>query len=328
MSVARRTARARHERPVQDPNAEFRDAVVAGLRSTPRTIPCRFLYDDRGSALFEAITELDEYYPTRTETGILQDHRDAIAARIPAGAVLVELGSGSSSKTEILLGAVAGRLAAYVPVDISPAALDAAAERLAARHPSLRVRPLVADFSAPLPLPRELAAKPAVGFFPGSTIGNLERDEAVRLLAALRQSLGPSACLVIGVDLRKDASILLPAYNDAQGVTAAFNLNLLRRSNRELGTDFDLDAWRHEATWDARVGRIEMHLVSLREQEVVLGGDTFAFAAGETIRTERSHKYDVAEFARLAARAGWASAEVWCDAARLFSVHALVAPDA
>ncbi len=304
---------------------EFAAEVLAGLSREPKSLPCRYFYDARGSELFEEITELAEYYPTRAELAILRDHAGEIAARVAPGAVLVEFGSGSSRKTEILLDAMPG-LAAYVAIDVSACALEGARSRLEARYPRLRVITRTGDFRMPLDLPAELAKAPRLGFFPGSTIGNLTREEAVGLMVDMRRALGKEPRLLIGADLRKDEALLLPAYNDARGVTAAFNLNLLARINRELGADFDLSGFRHEAIFDARQSRIEMRLVSLRGQEARVLGRRFVFAAQERIHTEYSHKYTVLDFQVLARRAGWSPVAVWRDAELLFSVHELIAP--
>jgi dimethylhistidine N-methyltransferase len=265
-----------------------------------------------------------EYYPTRTEIGILGRFVHEIVAETPAGAVLVEFGSGSSRKTEILLEAF-DKLAAYVPIDVSASALEEARLRLAARFPALRVQPVVGDFRADLVLPEDLASRPRIGFFPGSTIGNFQPAEAVDLMRTMRASLGDEARLIVGVDLRKPLSALLPAYNDAAGVTAAFNKNLLVRANRELGADFDLDGFAHEAIFNDRKSRIEMHLVSRQEQTVSLLGRRFAFRPGETIHTENSHKFSISDFQMLARASGWLPGRVWTDEAPLFSVHELVA---
>jgi dimethylhistidine N-methyltransferase len=302
---------------------EFAADVIAGLSQPRKSLSCRWLYDARGSALFEDITELPEYYPTRTETSILRDHADEIAARTKAGSLLVEYGSGSSRKTEILLSAIAS-LAAYVPIDVSDAALEEARARLAERMPDLRVFPVVGDFLAEIDLPKDLAQRPRLGFFPGSTIGNLTRGAATDLLHTMGQRLGPSSRLVLGVDLVKDPAVLVPAYDDAQGVTAAFNLNLLARINRELDGDFDLDQFRHEAIWNADESRIEMHLLSLRDQRVHILDKTFEFGAGERVHTENSHKYKLDDFTALAHRAGYRTLDRWTDENDLFSVHDLV----
>ncbi len=304
---------------------EFAAAVLAGLSAAPKRLPCRYFYDARGSELFEEITELEEYYPTRTELAILREHAGELAERAPPGAVLVEFGSGSSRKTEVLLDAMPN-LGAYVAIDVSASALGGARRRLEACYPRLRVITRTGDFRMPLDLPVELADAPRLGFFPGSTIGNLTREEAVRLMGDMRRTLGAGARLVIGADLLKDEARLLRAYDDAKGVTAAFNLNLLARINRELGADFDLAGFAHEAYFDAGQSRIEMRLVSLRGQEAHVLGRRFAFAPQERIHTEYSHKYTVEDFQALARRAGWSRVAVWRDAELLFSVHELIAP--
>lgn len=304
----------------RDAASGFAADALAGLAAAQKTLPCQYLYDARGSELFEAITGLPEYYPTRTEIGILEASAADIVAATPAGSVLVEFGSGSSRKTEILLGAL-DKLAAYVPVDVSATALADARLRLASRFPRLRVEPIVADFRDPLILPSDLESRPRLGFFPGSTIGNFRPDDARALLRGMADVLGAGGRLIIGVDLRKTTAILLPAYDDAAGVTAAFNKNLLARANRELAADFDLDGFRHEARFNDREGRVEMHLVSERAQTVRLLGRAFAFRPDETIHTESSHKYTVALFQALAREAGWLPGRVWVDPDGLFSVH-------
>lgn len=304
---------------------EFARELLRGLRRQEKSIPCRFLYDRHGSELFEQITGLSEYYPTRTETTILKSCVDEVRAATPTGSLLVEFGSGSSTKTEILLGAL-DRLAGYVAIDISPSALEEARERLAARFPELAVFPLVGDFSASVELPAEFAGTPRLGFFPGSTIGNLRPVEAVKLLANMRQILGPSCRLVIGVDLRKDRDILLAAYDDAQGVTAAFNLNLLARANRDLRTDFDLTKFEHLVTYDSDLGRIDMNVVSKSDQIVCVLGHEIALSKGERIHTEHSHKYEIEGFQELARQAGWSPIRFWTDEKHHFSVHELHDP--
>ncbi len=307
--------------------ATFRAEVLAGLAAPQKTLPCKYLYDRRGSLLFDLITELDEYYPTRTEAGILAARAGEIAAIAGPGASLVEFGSGSSVKTRALLDAL-DRAAAYVPIDISRGHLLDAAGRIAADYPGLAVVPVAADYTRALDLDGAIPAGPRLGFFPGSTIGNFARREAVDFLARAAAALGPGAGLVIGVDLKKPLDILVPAYDDALGVTGAFNLNLLARINRELDADFDLRAFTHEARYNAAAGRIEMHLVAREPQTVTItgpgAGASFDFAAGETIHTENSHKFGVAEFGALAAEAGWRVVEVWTDGAELFSVQYLV----
>ncbi len=301
---------------------DFAAAVVDGLSRSKKTLPCRFFYDARGSELFEEITRLPEYYPTRTEAAILKANAVEMAQSVPDGGVLVEFGSGFSLKTEILLAQLP-QLRAYVCIDVSHDALREARQRLALRFPSLDVRPIVGDFSYPVPLPPELRDCNKTGFFPGSTIGNLTPVEAGRLLRVFRAVLSPGGRLIVGVDLKKDLRTLVPAYNDAAGVTAAFNLNLLARINRELGANFALDAFRHDAIYNAREGRIEMHLESLRDQEVRVRGRTFHFKAGERIHTENSYKYSIRQFQDLARSADWQPGRVWTDPAELFSVHEL-----
>ena len=258
--------------------------MLDGLSRPQKTLPCRFFYDARGSELFEEITRLPEYYPTRTETAILEAHAAEMAEAVPAGGVLVEFGSGSSLKTEILLRQLP-QLGAYVCIDVSESALAAARARLASRFPALDVRPIVGDFSRTVTFPADLAERPKTGFFPGSTIGNLTPAEAVRLLAAFGVCLGAGGRLIVGVDLKKDARQLHMAYNDARGVTAAFNLNLLARINRELAGTFDLGAFQHEAVYNPREGRIEMHLKSLRRQAVERPGPPLP------LRRRRAHPH-------------------------------------
>lgn len=301
--------------------AEFAREVVAGLSRTPKTLPTRFLYDARGSELFEQITELDEYYPTRTEIGILEVAAPKWVAALPQRTVLVEFGSGSSTKTEMLLAA-GSNIVTYVPIDVSPAALDAAASRLRERFPTLEVVPIEADFTKAV-LPPALADRPLAGFFPGSTIGNFEPEIAVGLLRTFARILAPRGRLLIGADLRKDRRTLERAYDDDQGVTAAFNLNLLHRMKRELGAKLDPDGFEHLATFNAELSRVEMHLVSRHAQTIEVDGKRFSLQPGERIHTENSHKYTFDGFAEMARTAGWHTAEVWTDPAGLFSVHAL-----
>ena len=297
---------------------QFRADVLAGLERRPRAVPARWFYDRRGSELFEAITDLPEYYPTRTEVGVLRDAGPAIAALTGPGRAVVEFGSGSSTKTPLLLAAVAP--SAYVPIDISGAFLRQAAAALAAAHPGLPVYPVEGDFLRPLTLPREVAAAPKLGFFPGSTIGNMVPAQAVDLLRAMRGSLGEGAQLVIGMDRVKDPATLVAAYDDAAGVTARFNLNLLARIARELGGDLPLDAFAHAARWNDDAARIEMHLVATRDIGFTVAGQRFAMAAGESIHTENSHKYGPRD-ARLLLRAGgWTPRAEWTDADGLFAV--------
>jgi dimethylhistidine N-methyltransferase len=305
-------------------SSDFASALLAGLSAPAKSIPCRFLYDAAGSALFERITQLPEYYPTRTEMQILAERAAEIARGAAPDNVLIEFGSGSSRKTELLLAEM-HLLYAYVPIDISSAALRAAQARINERFPDLRVLPLCGDFSHPVVLPAQIKGRPRLGFFPGSTIGNLEDAAAVKLLASMAQSLGDGSRLIIGVDLKKDEHRLIRAYDDEGGVTASFNLNLLKRANRELAADFDVSQFDHLAIWNERHGRVELYLVSQAAQTVNLLGRRIAFKAGERIHTEHSHKYDVDGFHGLAAKAGWQPLHVWTDPERLFSVHVLEA---
>ena len=301
-----------------EPRDAFEADLVEGLSRPQKSLPCRYFYDARGSDLFEEITRLTEYYPTRVEAAILRDYAGEIAARTPQGSVLVEFGSGSSIKTELLLSQMRG-LAAYVAIDVSASALEEARMRLRDRFPGLRVECVVGDFWT-AELPADLAQAPRVGFFPGSTIGNMEPDDAQALLRRFGSVLGAGARLIIGVDVIKDPAILIPAYDDAQGVTAAFNLNLLSRANRELGADFDVTGFRHTAVWNVEKTRIEMRLISLREQVVHVAGRTFHFAAGETIHTENSHKWPEEIFDRILRAAGWRIDARWQDEDGLFRV--------
>ncbi|MFP3920124.1 MAG: L-histidine N(alpha)-methyltransferase [Dichotomicrobium sp.] len=301
---------------------DFAAEVLDGLSTRPRSIPCRFLYDARGSELFEQITQLDEYYPTRTEIGLLEKHAADIAALAGEDVVIVEFGSGSSRKTEILIEALPG-LAAYVAIDISPAALTEAAERLRARFPGLSVVTVTGDFNGPIELPAGVTGKRKLGFFPGSTIGNLDTDEAVAFLENAGELLGADGALLIGVDLKKDESVLVPAYNDSEGVTAEFNLNLLRRINRELGGSFDLSKFAHEAIYNVEAGRMEIFITSRENQNVTVLGRDFAFRRGERIHTENSHKYSLNDITVMAERAGWEHARAWVDDDNLFSLNVL-----
>ncbi len=302
-----------------DPAGDFAAAVLAGLAATPKVIPARFFYDRTGSELFEAITALPEYYPTRTEIGILATAADGIATRVGPGRAVVEFGSGSSAKTPPFLLAVGA--AAHVPIDISAEFLGMAAADLAAKLPGLPVHPLAADFTRPLVLPPEIAGLPKLGFFPGSTLGNMGPAAAVDLLRAFGDTLGDGAHLVIGLDLRKETGVIERAYNDAAGVTAAFNLNLLHRINRELAGTIDVAAFAHLAFFNPGLGRIEMHLRAVRDTAFTVLGERFALAAGETIHTENSYKWTTDEARLLARAAYWAPEALWTDAAGLFAVH-------
>ena len=300
----------------------FLDAVLEGLSRPERAIPCRFLYDARGSALFDEICDLPEYYPTRTETRILKASAAEVARRVGPAAQLIELGSGSSIKVRILLEAFQDP-AAYIAVDVSREHLRSAASRLAADFPRLEVAAICADYAAPFPLPELGGGGRRLAFFPGSTIGNLEPEAALAFLKLWARRLGPDAAMLVGVDLRKDVGILHAAYDDAQGVTAAFSLNLLARANRELGADFDLGGFRHEARYDQGRGRIEIHLRSLKAQTMRLAGRDFAFGVGERLHVEHSYKYGIDQFQEMARTAGFEPAAAFTDPDELFSVHYL-----
>ena len=305
----------------------FHDDVIAGLSRPQKSLPPKYFYDARGCALFEAICELPEYYLTRAEIALILAHAGDMARRLGPGCALIEYGSGDGRKTRILIGALSP--VAYLPIDIAREQLNATAAEMAREFPRLRVVAVCADYSRPLALPEldALRARRRVLYFPGSTIGNLTPSEAAGFLAGAREQLGAGGGLMIGVDLKKDPARLDAAYNDARGITAAFNLNLLARINRELGADFDLDAFRHRAFYNEAGGRIEMHLVSAKVQDVTIGGHAIPFREGETIHTENSYKYSIREFQDLAAAAGLAPVECWLDPERLFSVHHLVVPD-
>jgi dimethylhistidine N-methyltransferase len=287
---------------LQPSAGSFLEDVFSGLGVSPKALSPKYFYDARGSRLFEAICELPEYYPTRTELALTRDRAGEIATAVGAGKLLIEFGSGASIKTGLLLDAL--RPAAYVPVDIAADALKASADRLAAEFPALPVIAVCADYMQPLELPLAGITAGRLIYFPGSTIGNLTPAEALVFLRRARELAGSGGAMLVGVDLKKDPQRLHDAYNDAQGVTAEFNLNLLRRINRELAADFDLDCFRHVAFYNAVAGRIEMHLESLCVQTVTVSGRSFPFAAGERLHTENSCKYSVAEFQRLARSAG------------------------
>ena len=303
----------------------FLDDVLAGLGASPKALSPKYFYDARGCELFEAICDLPEYYPTRTELALMHDCAADMAAQLGEGGLLIEFGSGASVKTEVLLRTL--RPAAYVPIEIAADALQASTARLAAGFPQLPIIAVCADYMQPLQVPalERIEAPRRVIYFPGSTIGNLTPAEAQEFLSRARGLAGAEGAMLIGVDLKKDPDRLHAAYNDAQGVTAEFNLNLLRRINRELAADFDLDQFRHVAFYNVAAGRIEMHLESLREQTVTVSGRTFVFGAGERIHTENSCKYSIAEFQRLAQASGFRPLQVWVDADGLFAVHLLQA---
>ena len=300
----------------------FAADVLAGLSAMPKRVPAKYFYDGAGSQLFERITELPEYYPTRSEMRILRDQGAEIAKLIAPDAALVEFGSGSSKKARILLRA-APPLAAYVPVDICGEMVEQEAAELRPDFPQLKVLPVTADICFPFELPAEAKAAPArVGFFPGSTIGNFEPHEAAAFLRNAAKILGTGATLIIGADLIKDTEILNAAYNDKDGVTAKFNLNLLVRINRELRGNFKLDTFEHHAFYNRERNRIEMHLASLKRQKVKVAGECFDFRAGETIHTENSYKYSVESLGALARGVGWQPAGVWTDKRKYFSIQA------
>ncbi len=297
---------------------DFRRAVLTGLSRRPRAIPAKFLYDARGSALFDAICELPEYYLTRTETEILCAHAGDIAVLAGTDCTLIEFGSGSSVKSRLLLDAM--KLALYAPIDISREHLDRSIARLRRDYPSLPIEAVCADYMTLADLPQLTTSGRRIGFFPGSSIGNLEPPEALAFLRKVRALVGDGGALVLGVDLKKDPARLHAAYNDSAGVTAAFTLNLLRRMNRELQATFDLDRFAHDAFYNAAEGRIEIYFRSLGAQSVTVAGRSFAFADGERVHTEYSYKYDTAQLQALATGSGFDLAKVWTDPDRLFAV--------
>ena len=301
---------------------DFLDAVLRGLSRDQKTIPPRYFYDHRGSKLFDEICEVDEYYPTRTELSIFRRHIDDIVRAVGSRSSLIEYGAGSSTKIRLLLDHLKD-LAAYIPIDISGDYLEEVAQELAADYPELNIQPVCADFTQDFEIPEIAEARRRVVFFPGSTIGNMHPPEASELLSGMADVCGPDGGVLIGVDLKKDPDVLEAAYDDSAGVTGEFNLNLLRRINRELDGDFDESAFRHRAKYNDELGRVEMHLVSEREQEVQIADQSFEFAEGESIHTECSYKYTTDEFAGLAAASGLAVSKVWRDSARLFSVQFL-----
>ena len=302
----------------------FRRDVLFGLSRSPRAIPPKYLYDAAGSALFDQICDLPEYYLTRTETEILRRHAADIASRAGPGCALIEFGSGSSVKSRLLLDALEN-VALYSPIDISRQHLDQTAALLRRDYPSLRIEPVCADYMSLAELPSIDSTAPRLGFFPGSTIGNLEPPDAVTFLRRARQLLGPRGALVLGADLKKDPRRLHEAYNDSAGVTAAFTLNLLRRMNRELNATFDLDSFVHDAFYNPQLGRIEIYFRSLVRQSVHVAGRTFEFAEGERIHAEYSYKYDKSDLEALAGAGGFNVDRMWTDAAALFAVIYLVA---
>jgi dimethylhistidine N-methyltransferase len=297
---------------------QFRDDVLAGLAAPIPAIPARWLYDRRGSELFDEITRLPSYYPTRTETAIFHSIMDEIAARVPKGAAVVEFGAGSQTKTPILLEAIAP--AAYIPVDISGDYLEHSATELQQRFPKIEVIPVVADFARPFTLPGGIEHLPKLGFFPGSTIGNFVPWSATDLLRQFRTLLGPGSQLLIGMDRVKPVDRLLLAYDDPEGVTAQFTLNLLTRINRELDGDIPVDAFRHEARWNDILSRIEIHLVAMRDVSFSISERGFAFAEGASIHIENSHKYGQRGGRVLLLAGGWTPHAEWTDPAGDFSI--------
>jgi len=304
------------ERDASGVDRAFRSDVLLGLSQTQKAIPARWFYDDVGSQLFEDITQLPEYYPTRAETEILQDRAQELADLIGPGRAVVEFGSGSSVKTPLLLSAI--QPSAYVPLDIAGDFLRASSAELAAKFPGLPVYPVEADFMRRVELPAEVADLPKLGFFPGSTIGNMIARTATDLLRSMRETLDEGALLLIGMDLVKDEDVLIAAYDDAAGVTARFNLNLLTRINCELGGDIPIDTFRHEARWNDRFARVEMHLVTERDVTFTVSGEQFAMTAGESIHTENSHKFTRRSAQLLLASGGWEPMARWSDAAGQF----------
>jgi dimethylhistidine N-methyltransferase len=321
----RATALARSALPVEPEHREanaFATDVVKGLIGMPKRLPPKYFYDHAGSELFEKITELPEYYPTRSELSILRTHATDIAALIPDGAALIEFGSGSSTKTRLVLDA-AKQLAAYVPVEISGEFVQQQADALRAEYPQFAILPVEADFTKPFEMPLAARSMPRAGFFPGSTIGNFEPHEASSFLRNAGRILGPGSVLIVGVDLVKDVTVLQQAYNDRQGVTAQFNRNVLVRINRELGADLDVGSFEHHAFFNRERSRIEMHLASCKRQRALVCGERIEFRAGETIHTENSYKYSIESFGALARGAGWSPVKLWTDERQYFSVHAL-----
>lgn len=301
----------------------FRADVIAGLSAPRKTLPSRWLYDDLGCELFEQITGLDEYYPTRTETAILRDNSARIAGFCGPRAALIEYGAGAGIKTEIVLRALCAP-DRYVPVDIAGDFLAMTAKRIGMKFPSISVRPIVADFTVDFDISHQLSGcGNRIAFFPGSTMGNLDSPAANAFLRRVRRHVGANGRAIIGVDLKKDIRTLIAAYDDRKGVTADFNLNLLTRINRELNGEFHADRFSHKALWNEETSAVEMHLVSLGRQRIAVGDRFFDFFEGETIHTESSRKYDVDAFARTVERQGWALSEVWRDDEELFGVFGL-----
>ena len=308
---------------IEDTSESFLHDVINGLSGVQKSIPPKYFYDEVGSGLFDQICDLEEYYPTRTEMGIMEENIDEIAQQIGSEALLVEYGSGSSLKTRILLEHL-HKLAGYIPIDISKEHLYQSAESLSKDFPHIPVHPVHADYSTPVILPVDRRDyKRTVFFFPGSTIGNFNPEDALEFLKRISSLAGRGGGLLIGADLQKDPEILEAAYDDREGVTAAFNKNLLTRINRELGGNFDVDGFDHKALYNEEAGRIEMHLVSKKRQTVLINDYAFDFARGETIHTENSHKYTLPQFAALAKRADFKVARLWTDRRCFFSINYL-----
>ncbi len=303
------------------------DVALSGLSRPQKTLPAKLFYDEEGCRLFYRITELPEYYLTRTERALLPEIAPQVLESVPSGSVLVEYGASDEGKAEFLLRQdgpdAAAAIAAYVPIDVAMPALLRMRARLALSHPRLAVYPIAVDFMDPVKLPNSVADMPRLGFFPGSTIGNLDPAEASQFLALARSTLGMRSRFLVGADLHKDPSILLPAYDDAAGVTAAFNRNILARLNREAGAEFDVEAFTHRAVWNDAESRIEMHLVSRRDQTVRIAGQQIHFARGETIHTENSYKHTPERFAAITGNAGWHCRTTWTDPDRLFALYLL-----
>lgn len=300
----------------------FLNDLIEGLGKEQKSLPCKYFYDQKGSQLFDRICELDEYYPTRTELAILENNISEIVYDIGPQGVLIEYGSGSSVKTRFLLDHVID-LSAYVPIDISEDHLLQACQELQESYPKLPIIPVAADFTEHIELPELPFHRHKVIFFPGSTIGNFTPDGAVKLLSRMYEVCGPDGGVIIGVDLKKETEVLEAAYDDAEGVTGQFNMNLLERANNELSADFDLESFEHRAVYNEQHGRVEMHLVSTSTQDVNVCGHEFSFKAGESIHTENSHKFDLDQFARIAGQAHFDVEQVWLDEQKLFSVQFL-----
>lgn len=312
---------------LQPETGSFLEDTIAGLSRPRKALSPKYFYDERGCELFEAICELPEYYPTRTEMTIMRESVTEMARCLGNGCALIEYGSGSSRKTRLLIAELAPAL--YIPIDIACTQLRASAELVAQIFPDLEVVAVCADYSRQIDLPPSdsLRTRRRAIYFPGSTIGNFSVSEAREFMGHVCRLAGAGGAMLVGVDLKKDPALLHAAYNDVRGVTAEFNLNLLARINRELDADFNLAAFRHRAFYNAAEGRIEMHLESLALQSVRVGGHTFSFVPGETIHTENSHKYSVAEFQALASESGFKAVRCWTDPQQLFAVHYLTVPD-